>query len=94
MTANRMALIFALPFLLLPAIFGSAAGAQSLDDLGQMSIDDLAKVNVTSVSKSDEALADAPAAIYVISREDILQSGATTLPEMLRTRAQSASLSD
>jgi iron complex outermembrane receptor protein len=36
------------------------------------------------VSKSSEALSDAPAAIYVISHEDIIRSGATTIPEMLR----------
>jgi iron complex outermembrane receptor protein len=49
-----------------------------------MSIEDLGEVNVTSVSKSDQALSDAPASIYVISHEDIVRSGALTIPEMLR----------
>jgi len=49
-----------------------------------MSIEDLATVNVSSVSKTDQPLGDAPAAIYVIDREDIVRSGAATLPEMLR----------
>lgn len=66
------------------ALAAAPAGAQSLDELREMSIEDLASVSVTSVSKSDQPLGDAPAAIYVISREDIVRSGAATLPEMLR----------
>jgi iron complex outermembrane receptor protein len=62
----------------------STAQAQTLQDLREMSIDDLAAVSVTSVSKTAQPLGDAPAAVYVIGREDILRSGAVTLPEMLR----------
>ncbi len=36
------------------------------------------------MSRSAQALSDAPAAIYVISHDDIVRSGATTIPEMLR----------
>ena len=39
------------------------ASAQSLDQLQGMSIEDLGEVNVSSVSKTDQPLADAPAAI-------------------------------
>lgn len=53
-------------------------------DLGALSIEDLAEVNVSSVSKTAQPLSEAPASIYVISREDIIRSGAVTLPEMLR----------
>ena len=42
------------------------------------------KTEVTSVSKAAEPLSDAPAAVYVITREDILRSGAQSLPDMLR----------
>ncbi|MGH8229970.1 MAG: TonB-dependent receptor plug domain-containing protein, partial [Steroidobacteraceae bacterium] len=49
-----------------------------------MTIEQLSNVEVTSVSKTPQTLSDAPAAIYVITREDILRSGATTLPEILR----------
>jgi iron complex outermembrane recepter protein len=49
-----------------------------------MSIDQLADVNVSSVTKSNEPLRDAPAAIYVITHDDIIRSGATSIPEMLR----------
>ena len=65
-------------------VLASPAGAQSLDALRGMSIDELAQVNVSSVSKADQPLADAPAAIYVIDHEDIVRSGAATIPEMLR----------
>ena len=69
----------------LPLTFASLpARAQDLADLQSMSIEDLGEVNVTSVSKSDQALGDAPASIYVISHEDIVRSGALTIPEMLR----------
>jgi iron complex outermembrane receptor protein len=56
----------------------------SLEDLSQLSIEDLANLPVTSVSKHAQPLSDAPAAIFVIDRDDIRRSGATTLPEILR----------
>ncbi len=62
----------------------SGAHAQTLSDLKGMSIEQLATIQVTSVTKSSQALSDAPAAIYVISHDDIIRSGATTLPEILR----------
>jgi iron complex outermembrane receptor protein len=62
----------------------SAARGQEVENLRGMSIDDLAEVNVSSVSKTDQPLSDAAASIYVISREDIIRSGATMLPDMLR----------
>ena len=65
-------------------IAATPAAAQSVEDLRDLSLDELANVNISSVSKSNEALADAPAAIFVITRDDILRSGATTLPEILR----------
>lgn len=49
-----------------------------------MSLEELATVDVSSVTKSNESLSEAPAAIYVIAREDIVRSGATTIPEALR----------
>lgn len=58
--------------------------AQSIEDLRDLSLDELANVNISSVSKTSEALADAPAAIYVITHDDIVRSGATNIPEILR----------
>lgn len=59
-------------------------GAPSDQDLARLSLEELSMVEVTSVSRRPEALADAAAAIYVISAEDIRRSGATSLPEVLR----------
>ena len=49
-----------------------------------MSISELGEIDVLSVSKTPETLNTAPAAIYVITHDDILRSGAVTVPEMLR----------
>jgi len=54
------------------------------DELTKMSLSDLAKVEVTSVSKTSEALQRAPASIYVISHDDIVRSGVTSIPQALR----------
>ena len=62
----------------------SAAQAQSIEELKRLSVEDLGRIEVTSVSKRPEPLSDAAAAVYVISHDDIIRSGASTIPEMLR----------
>ncbi|MGH9791507.1 MAG: TonB-dependent receptor plug domain-containing protein [Candidatus Acidiferrales bacterium] len=52
--------------------------------LTQMSLEDLAKIEVTTASKRPEEIWRTPAAIHVITQEDIRRSGATSLPEVLR----------
>lgn len=59
-------------------------GGPSDQDLARLSLEELSMIEVTSVSRRPEALADAAAAIFVISAEDIRRSGATSLPEVLR----------
>ncbi len=58
--------------------------APSPKPLEEFSLEELGSIDITSVSKRPESLAHAPAAVYVITREDIRRSGATTLPEVLR----------
>jgi iron complex outermembrane recepter protein len=75
--------------LLLAAATPAAAGADpaapdAANPLSAFSIEELADVRISSVSKSSERLADAAAAVFVITREDIARSGATTIPEILR----------
>ncbi|UGB39198.1 TonB-dependent receptor plug domain-containing protein [Frateuria soli] len=53
-------------------------------DLGSLTLEDLGKVVVSSVTKNPEPLAKAPAAVYVISHDDIMRSGARSLPDILR----------
>lgn len=55
--------------------------AASLSDL---SIEELANVPVTSVAGRPQPAAQAAASIFVITREDIRRSTATSLPEVLR----------
>ena len=52
--------------------------------LKQLSLADLANVEVTTASKEPEEIWKTPAAVYVITQEDIRRSGATSIPEALR----------
>lgn len=54
------------------------------DSLTGLSIEDLMDLEVSLVSRKAEKRADVPAAIYVITREDIDHSPALTVPELLR----------
>jgi iron complex outermembrane receptor protein len=63
-------------------IAGSDTG--SLSSLKTLSIEDLMNLEITSVSKTGEPLSDAAAAVYVITREEILNSGARSLTDILR----------
>jgi iron complex outermembrane receptor protein len=63
------------------------AGSQTLalaSDVNQLSIEQLANVEITSVSKAPQSLSSAAAAAYVISHDDVIRSGADSLPEILR----------
>jgi iron complex outermembrane receptor protein len=53
-------------------------------DLSRLSLEELAQVEVTSVSRRPESLARAADSIFVITRDDIRRSGASSLPEVLR----------
>ena len=52
--------------------------------LADQSLDQLLNTPVVSVSKREQRLSKVPAAVYVISRDAIHRSGATTIPEVLR----------
>jgi iron complex outermembrane receptor protein len=62
----------------------SAAPGDQADSLTQLSLEELGNIKVTSVSKEPEQVWKTPAAIYVITQDDIRRSGATSLPEVLR----------
>jgi iron complex outermembrane receptor protein len=62
-----------------------AAHAQSTQpDLTDLKIEDLMNVDVTSASKKEQKISRVPAAIFVITQEDISRSGATNIPDLLR----------
>jgi iron complex outermembrane recepter protein len=54
------------------------------DDLTQMNLEQLLSIQVTSVSKKEQKLSNAAAAVFVITQEDIHRSGAQNIPDLLR----------
>src|SRR3981081_3618994 len=62
----------------------AARAAAQAQDLAELSLEELSTIEVTSVSKKREPLADAAAAVALITNEDLRRSGARTIPEALR----------
>lgn len=56
----------------------------STRELKRLSLEELMSVEITSVSRTEESLQSAAAAIAIVSNEDIERSGATSIPEALR----------
>jgi iron complex outermembrane receptor protein len=82
--AERLALAWLAGACAVAGATSAAAHGVAPADLSQLSIEELGDIQVTSVSKRAEPVSDAPSAIFVITRDDILRSGATSIPEMLR----------
>jgi iron complex outermembrane receptor protein len=61
-----------------------AALAAPARDLAELSLEELSDIEVTSVSRREEPLADAAAAVAVVTSEDLRRSGATSVPEAMR----------
>ena len=66
------------------ALAASAVHAQSDDGLQGLSISERSNLQVSSATKTNESVSDAPAALYVITHDEIARSGANSLPEILR----------
>lgn len=75
-------LFFSLP------VTGGAYAASNPDepevDLSKLGIEDLMDLTVTSVSRKEQKLYDAAAAVFVVTQEDIHRSGVTNIPDALR----------
>ena len=54
------------------------------DDLMDLSLVELMGLEVTTFSRQAQLLSDTPAAMFVITQEDIRRSGARTIPDLLR----------
>ena len=52
--------------------------------LKRLTLKELGEIEITSVSKTPEAVWNTPAAIFVLTNEDIARSGATSIPDVLR----------
>ncbi len=85
-TRQTLLLATVFPFLTFPP--GLKADSSVLDDaLLDLSLEELISLDVpdvTSVSKRKQRLMDSPAAVYVMTDEDIRRSGVTSIPEALR----------
>jgi iron complex outermembrane recepter protein len=77
--------VFTISFLgVFLAVTTLAQSPQNIPDVTQITLEDLMNLQVTSVSKRAQKLADAAAAIFVITQDDIRRSGAASVPEALR----------
>ncbi|MDP3857920.1 MAG: TonB-dependent receptor [Stagnimonas sp.] len=63
---------------------GAAAAELSARELGDLSLDQLMNETVTSVSKKEESLFDAAAAVSVLSNDELRRGGAQTIADALR----------
>jgi iron complex outermembrane recepter protein len=81
MTTLRSVLLAGLALAALPA---QAAAQRRPADLGMATIEELMDMRVTTAGRRSQRAEDVPAAIYVITREAIRQSGLASVPEILR----------
>src|SRR5690348_8240759 len=66
------------------ATHGADAPTTDPSDLTSLSLEDLMNLEVTSVSKHRQKVSEAPAAVTVITQDDIQRSGLESIPELLR----------
>ena len=71
---------------LVPVSWGNATETSEATEgrLTQVSLEQLGQIEVTTASKRPVKVSQTPAAIYVVTQEDIRRSGATSIPEALR----------
>jgi iron complex outermembrane receptor protein len=83
--ANALALVLALTVAAERTRAQGAASDQNPGEtLKQLSLAQLGDIEVTTVSKDPRQVQKTPAAVFVITQEDIRRSGATCIPEALR----------
>ncbi len=63
---------------------GAQIAVADAGNLLDLSIEQLADLQITSVSRAEERLADAPAAVFVITGDEIRRSGVRSIAEALR----------
>ena len=64
--------------------FAQGPNADTDNPVKKLSLEQLGNIEITTASKEPEQVRKTPAAIFVITHEDIERSGATTIPEALR----------
>ena len=77
------------PIVLMLVLSGVATGATAQvgplpPDLGRATLEDLMQIQITSASRKEQRVEDTPAAVFVLTQDDIRRSGVRTLPELFR----------
>jgi iron complex outermembrane receptor protein len=79
----RMSILIGLMWL--PVVSNAADPAPAIaKPADELSLEDLVNIKVTSVSKKETSIEDSPAAVTVVTSDDIRRFGITTLPDALR----------
>jgi len=84
---RRLALFLALAAVTAGVAFSQVSTnnfANSGGNLRELTLQQLSEIEIYTVSKEPEQVRKTPAAIFVITQEDIRRSGATSIPEILR----------
>ena len=83
LVSKTLLFLFALPAAGIHAQISQGSSPLN-DNLANLSLEQLASIEVTTASKEPEKLWQTPAAIHLVTQEDIRRSGATSIPEILR----------
>lgn len=65
-------------------VAAESRGPIRVEELASYDLETLLNIEVISVGKKEQKLSDTPAAVYVITPDEIRRSGITTLPELFR----------
>jgi iron complex outermembrane receptor protein len=76
--------LFYLGFILLVSAIYADPGTPDPTSLKSLSLEELSQIEVTTPSRGPEKVMQTPAAVYVITNDEIKRSGATCIPEALR----------
>jgi len=68
----------------LVTLSSGSALAQTAQELKRLSLEELTATEISTVSRGPEPASQVPAAVFVITSDDIRRSAATSLPELLR----------
>jgi iron complex outermembrane recepter protein len=71
-------------FIILLSLPADPLRGQNAPNFKRLSLEELLDIDVSSVERTENPLSDTPAAVAVLTAEDIRRSGATSLPELLR----------
>ena len=84
LSVHRFVRVFILATLGAATVPRASAQVVRPPDLGGAALEDLMKIQITAASRREQRVEDVPAAVFVLTQDDIRRSGMRTLPELLR----------